>query len=73
MLFFTRVCYYKYNSLVNLCHLSQGPGVHSGHYTAMMKKGDDWWYMNDQVVTRRDNAKAWKSSENYIMFYKMNC
>ena len=49
-----------------------GPGVHSGHYTAMIKKEDNWWYMNDQVVTRGNNTRAWKSSESYVLFYVMN-
>lgn len=33
--------------------------------------------MNDQVITRNDSKtnhimdKAWKSSENYLLFYKL--
>ena len=50
-----------------------GAGVHSGHYTAMVNKGADWWYMNDQVVTKKDQTKAWKSSENFILFYTQDC
>ena len=46
-----------------------GAGVHSGHYTSMVKRGADWWYMNDQVVTKKDQTKAWKSSESFILFY----
>ena len=54
----------------------QGAGVHSGHYTAVIKQKDSWWFMNDQVVTKSDSTtnnmmnKAWKSSENYMAIYK---
>ena len=50
-----------------------GAGVHSGHYTAMVMRGADWWYMNDQFVTKKDETKAWKSSESYILFYTRDC
>ena len=46
-----------------------GPGVHAGHYTALIKLGDDWWDMNDQIVTKSNHSKALKSKENYMLFY----
>ena len=54
-----------------------GAGIHSGHYTAVIKEKGVWWFMNDQVITRNDSKtnhimdKAWKSSENYLLFYKL--
>lgn len=59
-------------------NLITGVGVQTGHYTAVIKQKDSWWFMNDQVVTGSDSTrnfkdKAWKSGENYILFYKMEC
>ena len=46
-----------------------GTATANGHYTAMIKKGDHWWDMNDYSVTRTDPSKALKSKENYMPFY----
>ena len=49
--------------------LMPGTATTNGHYTAMIKKGDHWWDMNDYSVTRTDPSKALKSKENYMLFY----
>ena len=54
-----------------LFHL--GVGVNSGHYTAIVNEGQDWYHFNDNQVTCKTTYKnrAHKSSENYVMCYKL--
>ena len=55
----------------DLFHL--GVGVNSGHYTAIVNEGQDWYHFNDNQVTCKTTYKnrAHKSSENYVMCYKL--
>ncbi len=32
----------------------KGPSVHSGHYVAHIRKGDDWVLFNDEKVVKAD-------------------
>ncbi len=45
-----------------------GPSFESGHYLAYVRLGDEWFQMNDSVVTRVDEA-AVMHAQAFILFY----
>ena len=49
-----------------------GTATTNGHYTAMIKKGDHWWDMNDYSVTRTDPSKTLKAKKIICCFMLPN-
>jgi ubiquitin C-terminal hydrolase len=47
-----------------------GPSLHSGHYTAYVKRKGEWYWADDKIITRLDSSAAIKASqEAYLLFY----
>ncbi|MBX9890389.1 MAG: ubiquitin carboxyl-terminal hydrolase [Amoebophilaceae bacterium] len=50
--------------------LHHGDSLHSGHYTACIKKNNQWYSADDTTVRAIDEAEALKQSEAaYLLFY----
>jgi uncharacterized UBP type Zn finger protein len=50
-------------------HVShKGPSVHSGHYVAHIRKGDDWILFNDEKVVKAD-AESVKTLKKLVYLY----
>lgn len=46
----------------------KGPSVHSGHYVAHIRKGDDWILFNDEKVVKAD-AESVKTLKAFAYLY----
>lgn len=47
----------------------QGSGVNSGHYTAFVKREDDWWCLNDERASKVHPEVVLKAKA-YLLFYQ---
>ena len=55
------------------CILHSGHSVYSGHYTNVLKKGNKYFVVNDEIVESIQNVKnsvMMKSNKNYLVFYE---
>ena len=42
----------------------------SGHYTAEVKEGEEWWRYDDQSVSQTTRGNLWESRDAYLLFYE---
>jgi hypothetical protein len=43
--------------------------ANSGHYTAFVKNGDEWWSLNDERASRTQPEQVLKAKA-YLLFYR---
>ena len=57
---------------INAIGIHQGATVHSGHYWSLVRRGEQWWYLNDSVSRLAKNEEiedAFKHGYNYQFKY----